>query len=173
MQLKTKWIKKRTFNKMQWGVCAFNEWCKQKIENSENVDPSIVSTDLNNLKQLDKCAFIEAMCRFIPEVVKVKDGSDYSRKTLYEMVTLSQKYLHQNSISWKLLVNSQFSDIGTVLDNVMQERALGNINQPPRQVEFIPLDIEKSLWDKGVLDEDTPDKLRETVLFLLGVNLAL
>ena len=72
-----------------------------------------------------------------------------------------------------MLVDSQFSDICTVPNNVMQERALSNTDQPPKQAEFIPLDIEKSLWDKGVLGEDTPDKLRETVLFLLGVNLGL
>ena len=33
--------------------------------------------------------------------------------------------------------------------------------------------MEQQIWDKGVLGEDTPDKLVGTVLFLIGVNFTL
>lgn len=39
--------------------------------------------------------------------------------------------------------------------------------------DAISLEQEDLLWGKGILGESTPDQLRETVLFLLGVNLAL
>ena len=45
---------------------------------------------------LDKSAFIHSLCQFIPEVTKVKDGSDYLGKTLYEMVTLIQKFFNEH-----------------------------------------------------------------------------
>ena len=41
------------------------------------------------------------------------------------------------------------------------------------QVQFISLDYEVKLWKKGELGEDASDKLRNTVLHLLGVNLGL
>ena len=34
-------------------------------------------------------------------------------------------------------------------------------------------EIENELWEKGILGEDSPDKLRNTVLFLLGLNVTL
>ena len=29
------------------------------------------------------------------------------------------------------------------------------------------------MWDNNILSEDTPDKLRDTVLYILGINCAL
>ena len=55
----------------------------------------------------------------------------------------------------------------------MQERAALNIGMVPKQAQYISYEFENKLWDKGILGEDCPDRLRNTVLFLLGVNLAL
>ena len=67
----------------------------------------------------------------------------------------------------------EFRDVKVVLDNVMKERASENIGMIPKQACVIPQDFENSLWQKQILGEDTPDKLRDTVLFLLGINLGL
>ena len=67
------------------------------------------------------------MCIFIAEVNKVKDGSDYPGKMLYEMVTSIQKYLHQNKVMWTLLDDIEFMDLKVTLDNVMKEQAASNI----------------------------------------------
>ena len=89
------------------------------------------------------------------------------------MVTSIQKYLNENGKHWKLLEDVKFSDICTVLDNVMKERASENIGTTVKQAGYISHQHEKLLWDKGILGEETPDQLRETVLFLLGINLGL
>ena len=157
---------------MQWGVRTFNEWRRAKLDDVINFDVKIFEADLTKVELLNKDSFIHAMCNFIPEVTKL-DGSDYPGKTLYEMVTSIQKYLHQNNKFWKLLDDSEFRDVRTVLDNVMKERADDNIGLVKKQAGFIPSDFEDSLWEKQVLGEDTPDKLRDTMLFLLGINLGL
>ena len=48
-----------------------------------------------------------------------------------------------------------------------------NIGTVTKQAKFISMEHENKLWEKGVLGEDTPDKLRSTVLFLIGVNVGL
>ena len=48
-----------------------------------------------------------------------------------------------------------------------------NIGMIPKQAGYIPIDFERQLWDKKVLGEDSPEILRDTVLFLLGINLGL
>ena len=42
-----------------------------------------------------------------------------------------------------------------------------------RQAEMISLEVEDKLWRDGVIGEQTPEQLRNTVLFLIGVNCGL
>ena len=171
--LKTRWLKRRTFNKMQWGVRTFKEWRNDKLNDEHSFDPIILAVNLDDLQLLMKENLSYALCRFIPEITKKKDGKDYPGKTLYKMLMSIQKYLNQNNVTWHLLDDPSFLDVKTVLDNVMKERARENIGMVKKQAEFISIDYENELWRSGVLGEDTPDKLRDTVLFLLGINLAL
>ena len=126
----------------------------------------IPEANLEDLCSLSKRALCHSLCRFIPEVTKVSDGTDYPGKTLYKMITSIQKFLHQNKIFWKLLDEVDFYDVRMVLDNVMKERAEQNVGGCVKQASYISLDTENIL-------RDSPDKLRDTVLFLLGINLGL
>ena len=172
-ELKTKHLKKRTYNKMQWGVRAYNQWRNERLNDIVNFDYKISNANLENLDQLDKHCLVHSLCMCIPEVTKLKDGSDYPGKTLYEMITSIQKYLNQNNIPWKLIDDPDFIDVRTVLDNVMKERAQKNIGSVRKQASFIDQNVETELWEHGILGEESPDKLREMVLFLLGLNLGL
>ena len=67
--------------------------------------------------------------------------------------------------------SDDFKDLKIVLDNAMKERSDVKIGVTVKQAELITYDMEKRLWQKGVLCEDTPEKLRNTVPFLLGVNI--
>ena len=55
----------------------------------------------------------------------------------------------------------------------MQERTAMNIGVVKRQAQVIGYETEEFLWSSGILGEDTPDKLRNTVLFLIGINVLL
>ena len=48
-----------------------------------------------------------------------------------------------------------------------------NIGVIKRQAQVIGYETEEFLWSSGILGEDTPDKLRNTVLFLIGINVLL
>ena len=87
------------------------------------------------------------------------------------MLAAIQKYLSVNKIRWKLV--DECEDLKTVLDNVMKERAKLNIGMVPKQAELITYEFEETMWLKGILGEDKPDTLHNTVLFLLGMNCCL
>ena len=84
-----------------------------------------------------------------------------------------QKHINSKGKNWKLVEGSQFSQIRTVLNNLMKERAKNNIGNVKRQAEMIDSEIENKLWSSGVLGEENPDQLRCTVLFLIGWNIGL
>ena len=48
-----------------------------------------------------------------------------------------------------------------------------NIGVVKCQAQVITYEFEEKMWSKGILVEDSPDALWQTVLYLLGVNLML
>ena len=133
----------------------------------------IFDGNLDDVKGLRKDSLAYSLCRFIPEVTKLKDGNDYPGKTLYEMMLSIQKHLTENGLEWKLIDGIDFVSVKNVLDNVMKQRAEANIGMVKHQAELIPLELEKYMWESNILGEDTPDKLRSTMLFLIGINCGL
>ena len=171
-ELKTRWMKKRTFNKMQWGIRTFKDWRNERLSSPGLFDVILSELDIDVKATITKSGLSHALCMFLAEVTK-KDGKPYPGKTLYELVVCLQKSLNQRDIPWKLIEDPAFLDVKTVLDNVMKERARDNIGMVKKSAEFISVEFENELWRSGTLGEDTPDKLRDTVLFILGINLAL
>ena len=90
-----------------------------------------------------------------------------SRQNIVSVSAL-QKYLWINHIDWQLIEGPEFIDVKTVLDNVMQEHTKASIGVVPKRAEVITYEFEEKMWNTGVLGKDTPGKLRDTVLFLLG-----
>ena len=158
---------------MQWAVRAFMEWRTTRLEDVINFDVQIWETDLERIELLTKENLKYSMCRFVPEVRKLKDGSDYPGATLYQFCVAIQQYLNDNGLIWKLVDGPDFQQLRVVLDNVMKEHALMNIGTTKRQANVISYDVEEELWKSGLLGEDTPDRLRSTVLFLIGINVGL
>lgn len=171
-QLKKVNLKKRTEAKINWAVTAFNEWHEERLTNF-NYNVAIYECNLNELETLTKENLNHAMCRFIPEVNRKKGDGLHPGRTLYQLVTSIQKYLHVNKLFWKILDGKEFEDMHNVLDNVMKERTQAQIGTVKHQANVISYDFEKDLWEKGVLGDQSPDQLRHTVLFLLGINCTL
>ena len=139
----------------------------------ENYDPIIEKCDLRKLDNFMKCDLEHTLSCFIPEVTKSKGEGPFPSKTLYEMIVSIQKYLTVRNLRWKLVEGDDFFTLRTVLDNVMQERSAMNIGTVVKKANLITYKFEEKLWKRGVLGEYCPDRLRNTVLYLLGVNLAL
>ena len=167
-------LKPKSEAKVNWGVNAYNEWRQNRLYHF-NYDVGIYYADLNDLPSLTQENLNHALCRFIPEVTKQKGGGQYPGRTLYQMICAIQKHLNVNKLPWKLLEGqgTPFEDVRVVLDNVMKERTAANVGVNKKQACVITLDMENKLWLDGLLGEDSPDKLRNTVLFLIGINVTL
>ena len=162
-------LKKNSETKIDWAVNAYIDWRNDRLERFQ-YDAPIYFADLNELEKLEKDNFNHALCRFIPEVTKKRSEGPFPGSTLYQMIVAIQRFLVINKVKLKLLDDPAFDEMRTVLDNVMRERTEQNIGVVKRQAGLITFEHENSLWLKGVLGEDTPDKLCNTVLFLLGIN---
>ena len=162
-------LKKTCESKCNWAVTAYRDWRNERLL-TYNYDYSIYMSDIDNLANLKKAEFNHLLCRFVPEVTKSRGEGPFPGKTLYQMVVAIQKHLWVNHIFWQLIEGIEFVETKTVLNNVMMERTKMNIGVVPKQAEVITFEFEEKLWKLGVLGEDNPTKLRNTVLFLLGIN---
>ena len=161
-------VKRSTGPKLSWAVTAFDDWRNERLETLQ-YDYSIYSSDIHQLDHLTKPEFAQTLCCFILEVRK-KSGEHYPGKTLYQMIIALQSYLNNNKIGWKLIDDPEFIEVRMVLDNIMMERTEMNLGVNSCQADLITVAMENDLWECGYLGEDTPDKLRSTVYFILGIN---
>ena len=83
-----------------------------------------------------------------------------------------QMFLHERGVFWKLLDESEFRYMRNVLDNTMKERTAQGLGV--RQSSSISsLGQEEILFNSGSLGQDSPDQLLRTVIYMLGLHLAL
>ena len=165
-------FQQRTEVKIKWAVKCYNDWRNMKLD-SDVCDREILEADIECPGTLTKVNLEFALCRFICEVRKSRSDGEYPGKTLYQLACALQNYLKKQNLHWKIVHSSEFGNFQRVLDNVMQERAAEGIGTTTRQAQVISLDTENSMWDQNMLGEDTPDKLRDTVLYIVGVNCGL
>ncbi len=111
------------------------------------------------------------LCSFINEIRR-KDGGEFPAKSLYEIVLLIQFHMEKKGVMWKLVDGEAFTRVRYTLDNVMKKRVeTGNSDR--KSADPISFQDEESLWAAGILGEERPVQLRETVLYLLGLGFAL
>ena len=144
---------------------AYNRWRQARLKEF----PNMSMADINKVDTLDKQKFIDSMCFFIPEVTK-QSGELYPGPSLYQLVVAIQKHLNVNKMGWKIVEGEGFDDIKIVLDNVMKERTQMGIGSGKKIAKLITFDIEEDLWQRNFLGSDTPDKLRTTVFYLIGLR---
>ena len=99
---------------------------------------------------------------------------EYPPNTVKEIIYCIQMRLNGNGIYWKLLEKSYeiFAQLYYVLDNVMKDKTAKGLGKV-QSATPISTEMEDHMWSMGVLGESNPTQLSHTLLYLLGVNLAL
>ncbi len=156
--------------KVNWAANLYWDWCKKRLENAL-CDPCIKAADLDRLRKLDKVNLSFALSNFINEI-KRRNGQDFPATTLYQITVCLQFFVAGTRLEWKLIDDPVFIHFCNILDNMMKACSKAGVSRHVR-VTLISLDQEELLWSSGVLGEDDPDTLRNTVMYLLGISFVL
>ncbi len=84
-----------------------------------------------------------------------------------------QFFLEKRGLFWKLLDDDEFIKVKFCLDNLMKKRTQELCAPEVRSSTPISYSDEDQMWSAVVLGEESLDQLRNTVMFLLGMHLAL
>lgn len=163
-----------TDKKITWAINLFKEWRMNRLrigpfDNTHGTLQWVNVEDSGNLLKPHMCL---ALCCFVNEI-KRKDGKEFPGKSLYEILMCIQFFLEKRGLFWKLLDDPEFVKLKFTLDNIMKKRAAAHAGPEARASTPISYSDEEKMWASGVLGEDSPEQLRNTLMFLLGMHLAL
>ena len=169
-ELSNKTFASESCRKIKWAVKMFNEWRISRMKEIF-VNAEIRRCDLNFPQEINKDDLCFALSRFVREVKHV-DNNEFPPNTLREIVVMVQMYLQQGGVNWKLLDDREFCTLRNVLDNTMKERHAQGFGVR-QSAAIISLENEEKMFQCGALGEADPEQLLHTVIYMLGLHLAL
>ncbi len=129
----------------------------------------MIQTNLINMK-IDQMN--EVLSYFLIEIRK-QNGEEYPHEMLYKIVLSLQYYIAMNGHDVKLLNHPGLVQMTNTLDNHMKELSKQGVIWERSQAKPISIDEEDKMWKSGLLSDDTPEKLVNTLLYLIGVHFVL
>ena len=84
-----------------------------------------------------------------------------------------QKSMEIQGKTVKFLSDVKFKPIQDALDALMKDRARLGMGVAPRQAQVITFEMENILWERGLLDDDNPHVLLNTLVYVFGLYFAL
>ena len=100
-------------------------------------------------------------------------GERYPPKTLFEMTTSLQKHLELKGVKKSILNKDTFPNVYYALDVSMKASTSEGLGMNSKQAENISPAQEKALWEKKIIDVDTPKGLLNALFYAIGVHFAL
>lgn len=154
---------------MNWAVKLFHTW-KTERNNLVKMDQSIsyIHPDIETMTR-DELNF--CLSRFLCEIKK-ENGMEYPGQTLYDLLIEIQLYLEQQGKPYRFLNEECFVQIKNTLDHIMKSRTQAGIGTEKRQAQIITKEEENIMWQKGILGMETPRRLLDTLVYLIGLNFA-
>jgi hypothetical protein len=161
-------IPAKTRSKQAWVMKIFRSWFqdwKVRLDDTLKV--------LKDLEDFDKSDLNYCLKYFVVEIRNQK-GDFYPPRTLKEIIAMIQHYF-QNSLmrDWSIFNDKEFQETRNILDAQMKRLASKGIVKGKKRAAPISFDEEEELWSKGILGDDSPRKLIETLIYLLGLHLSL
>ncbi len=168
-ELATKRFAPSTEKRIMWVVNFFQSWRQERLK-SVIPETEIVFFDLS-AKSLSADNLAYSLSAFLMEVNR-QDGAEFGVKGLYILVIMLQFFLEKKGLKWKLCEDNPFLCVQYTLDNLMKKCCANRVSVTKSSVPLTYSDEEK-MWANRSLGEDGPTKLRNMVMFLLGLSYAL
>ena len=111
--------------------------------------------------------------------VRNQNGLPYSGTTLYGLCAGLQRFVREKRVTSNdkhpldIYKDPNFAVFRGAFDSVLKELHKNGIRNDKKQVEVISCELENRLWNEGILGDNTPEKLLDTLVVCFGLNLAL
>ena len=164
-------LSKHTLQSTKWAINVWNTWASQKnnrLEQAKSSHPKIPTIpELSKVKSEDLDIFLS---EFISEVRRF-DGEMYPPDSLMVLCAGVQRFLREDGnrpdLSFLDGYDKDYPKFQSALGQVvkdLQDRGIGTVK---RKADTFNQEMEKELWNKGVLSFHSPKGLSRAVYFYI------
>ena len=157
-------VPQRTQQDTLYCTRLWDEWCKHR--------DTVTGVKIVPLIELSESELNHQLTSFILEVRK-KDGSLYTPNSLHHLVAGLVRDLRQNGRNIDIFKDPGYSTFRASLDAEMKRISREGIGSKKKQAEIITEEEEELLWVQGLLGDETPQRLLDTVVFYNGLYFTL
>ena len=163
-------VPRTTKRSTEWAVSVWREWRDSKRLASDSEYPP--ELDFITNQEVNRW-----LARFVFEV-RTQKGEEYSGESLYGLCSGIQRYIRgkrsdRNDEPIDIYKDPYLAHFRSSFDAVLKDLHSRGIGTVKKQASVITKDVENQLWLQNILGDDTPSKLLDTLVYCLGVNLAL
>ena len=157
-----------SIEKIGWVKNMWQRWIKSKAETND----TILQCDIVSLFRNFRGAASDYLCDFF-EKIRKEDGNPYSPRTLSHIMAVMCMLLKDEGINVNLFENREFLNVQKTLDRKMKTLAADGYQPPVRKAKVITNEMERELWENGVLGYSNPTQLLQTVYYINGTHFCL
>jgi hypothetical protein len=170
MTVKESAIAPRTRNSTNWAVKVWTVWATARRSNlvEEGEHEFTLSNDIVSM-----CA--KSIAFWLPKFVmeaRKENGEYYPPNSLYSLCCGLQRHICNQESTINLFTNDHFEHICKVLDSQMKQlNPTGKFTKVSTDV--ITEEMENRLWELGILGDQTPQALLNSMFYYIGLYFAL
>ena len=160
-----------TIKRNKWAMKIFSTWREwQKATWAVNGGDCIVLKDYDEMLPID----LDYVLQDFLVSVRKETKEEYPPASLRSiMCGIISHFKHHYNRQWDFFKDKEFSKSRSLLDARMRQLTRRGIGSNKRKAFAISYEMEESMWTDGLLGDDNPKKLVDTVLYLLGIHFAL
>ena len=166
-EAKKKAIPKNTEKNTSWAVNVWKQWSAHRRQ----VCPSY-SDWPTHLMIAVPSELNYWLSKFVLETRKA-NGDHYPPDTLHIICSGLQRFIRETRPEINLFKDPVFAGFQRTLDSEMKRLRSHGMGVKKKQAEPITAEEENLLWEGGLLGEENPQALLDTMLFLCGIHFAL
>jgi hypothetical protein len=162
-------IPEKTQKKVDWAVRIYHDWWnvwKVRIDDG-------VCKVFKELKEMS-VGEMDYVLQFFFSELRKKNGDQYPPRTIKEIAACVQHFLnYQMKIPLSLFKDVQFMATREAMDAAMKKSAKDGFVKEKKRAALITWDEEETMWANGTFGISSPGQLIDTLIFNLGLHLAL
>ena len=164
-EAKDRAIPRKTLEDTNYCVGVWNQWCSHRF--------STYGDSIAPLNVISPAELAQHLSNFVFEVRK-RDGSEFPPDSIHHIVSGVQRFVRwKNNPAIDIFSDPEFAEFRRCLDSEMKRLQQSGLGSRKRKAEPLSEAEEEQLWRLGLLGDNSPQSLVDTIVVMNGLYFAL
>ena len=170
-QVEDSHIPRKTRANTTWAIRIWREWATDRLENLTPVEGTDFHTLFSDISKISDESIAFWLQRFVLEARRV-NGENYCPDSLYQLCCGLHQALRNADRDINFFEQFTFCHFRSVLDGELKRLNATGKYVHKKKACVITVEMEEILWEKGLLGDNSPQVLCDTLVYLIGLFFA-